>query len=79
MAVHIKLSTTLRDHVPGYDAARGLLLEVGQPESVAQIALKLGLPSREITIVMLNGIRVSMESMVSDGDRVAFFPAVGGG
>ena len=79
MAVHVKLSTTLRDRVPGYDAARGLMMDIDQPVTAAHIAQELGLPGREIKIVMLNGTQASLENMVRDGDRLAFFPAVGGG
>lgn len=79
MSVHINLSTTLRDCVPGYQPSKGLLLELDEAMSAAALAKKIGLPIEEIKIIMLNGRHASLEDTVRDGDRVAYFPPVGGG
>lgn len=79
MSVHIKLSTTLRDHVPGYNPLEGITLDLDAPATAAELAEKLHLPIQDIKIVMLNGTHADLASVVSDGDRLAFFPAVGGG
>jgi molybdopterin converting factor small subunit len=79
MSVHVKLSATLRDHVPGYVPAEGLRVDVRPGETVAGLARALGLPSDQLKIIMLNGIHANPDALVTDGDRVAFFPPVGGG
>ncbi len=80
MPVEIKLSTTLRKYSPGYDPGRGLLLDPGPAGvSAAEIAGELGLPLAEIKFIMLNGRYQPLETIVRDNDRLAFFPAVGGG
>lgn len=79
MSVHIKLSTTLRDHVPGYNPLEGLSLDPAGLGTAGDAARKLNLPLDDIKIVMLNGRHASLESPLRDGDRVAFFPPVGGG
>lgn len=79
MSIHVSLSTTLRSCVPGYSPADGLLLELSKPLSAAELAQKIGLPLSEIKIVMLNGRRSELDSLVRDGDRIGYFPAVGGG
>lgn len=79
MPVNIFLSTTLRDCVPGYNPAKGLFVDVEAAVSVAELAAQLGLPLQEIKIVMINGRHAGVDGMVSDGDRVGLFPAVGGG
>jgi len=79
MSVLVTLSTTLRAAVPGYDPANGLSLPWDGPITVGQLAEKIGLPVREIKIVMLNGRHADLEQMVHDNDRVGYFPAVGGG
>ena len=43
------------------------------------LALHLGLPLEEIRIVMINGRQEELSCPLRDGDRVAYFPAVGGG
>lgn len=79
MAVTVTLSTTLRGRVPGYEPARGLSLEWDGPISTRALAEKIGLPLDEIKIIMLNGRHAALDQAVSDGDRVSYFPAVGGG
>ncbi|MCL1939834.1 MAG: MoaD/ThiS family protein [Desulfovibrionaceae bacterium] len=79
MPVTVLLSTTLRLSVPGYDPAKGLSLDWERPISTGALAEKIGLPLKEIKIVMLNGRHANLEQMVNDGDRVSYFPAVGGG
>ena len=81
MSVLVKLSTTLRDCVPGYDPGAGLDVDISAhgeltAESLAGV---IGIPLSEIKIVMVNGRQSALSTPVRDGDRVAYFPAVGGG
>jgi sulfur carrier protein ThiS len=64
---------------PDYRPADGLTVELASPESVQALAERLGLPLDEIKIVVLNGRRVPWSALAADGDRVGFFPALGGG
>lgn len=77
--VHVKLSTTLRDCVPDYVPAKGLDVALSSPATVEGVARHVGLPLEDIKIVMRNGVHADLPDPVTDGDRVAFFPAVGGG
>ena len=79
MSVHVKLSTTLRDCCPGYDPVAGLDIPLPRPVSAGELALSLGLPLDQIKIVMINRMHAPLDRIVNDGDRVAYFPAVGGG
>lgn len=81
MQLQIKLSTTLRNYVPGYDPEKGLSLDIGPDDKItaADIASRLGLPAGEIKFIMLNGRYSELNADVRPGDRLAFFPAVGGG
>ncbi|MDR2696069.1 MAG: thiamine biosynthesis protein ThiS [Deltaproteobacteria bacterium] len=79
MSVLVTLSTTLRDSVPDYDPAQGLSVPWDGPISTGRLAEKIGLPVREIKIIMHNGRHAGFEQAVHDNDRVSYFPAVGGG
>ena len=79
MPVTVNLSTTLRKCVPDYQPEQGLTMDLGHIQSVLDLARAIGLPIEDIKISMLNGRRVELNTPVSDGDRVGFFPAVGGG
>jgi len=81
MSVLVKLSTTLRDRVDGYRPELGLDVPYpfAEENSAETLALHIGLPLSEIKIVMVNGRMQKLSCPVEDGDRVAYFPAVGGG
>ncbi len=82
MSIHIRLSTTLRDYVPGYVPETGIQAELAPGEvsvTAGELASRIGLPAEEIKIIMINGRQSSLESPVEKGDRIAYFPAVGGG
>ncbi|WP_300730931.1 MoaD/ThiS family protein [uncultured Desulfovibrio sp.] len=79
MRILVKLSTTLRDCVPGYDAEAGLSLDMPEGASVLELARHIKVPPEEIKIVMINGRQSQAADTLRDGDRVALFPAVGGG
>ena len=79
MKLTVKLSTTLRDYVPDYVSETGLQVEMPEGSTVAQLAQHLGLPPQDIKIVMVNGRQQKVSDLMRDGDRIAYFPAVGGG
>ena len=79
MKLTVKLSTTLRDYVSDYVPETGLQVEMPEGSTVAQLAQHLGLPPQDIKIVMVNGRQQKVSDLMRDGDRIAYFPAVGGG
>lgn len=79
MAIHVTLSTTLRDCIAGYDPMQGLDVDADGVCSAMELAIRVGLPPAEVKIAMINGRSRPLDEAVADGDRVAFFPAVGGG
>lgn len=79
MSIHVKLSSTLRNYVQDYEPRAGLELAYAQQQTATELARSLGLPLAEIKFVMINGRYAPMASILRDGDRVAYFPAVGGG
>lgn len=78
MKLHIKLSSTLRKYVPDYNPYTGMEIETSS-HTPAELAASIGIPLQEIKFVMINGRHSLMESSLNCEDRVAFFPAIGGG
>ena len=79
MPVLVKLSSTLRRSVPGYDPLIGMEVEVTAGLDVAGLLATLGIGAEEVKIIMLNGRSAKLGNKLRDGDRVGLFPAVGGG
>lgn len=77
--MHIKISTTLRKYVPHYDPEKGLELAFKPGGTAHELAQFLSIPVEEIKFVMINGRYAPLGTPLADSDRVAFFPAVGGG
>ncbi|MBU1277357.1 MAG: MoaD/ThiS family protein [Proteobacteria bacterium] len=79
MPLLVKLSTSLRKQVTGYDPHAGLELEFAPGESAEGLIRRLGLDPERIKIIMVNGRSAAPEQELADGDRVGLFPPVGGG
>ncbi len=74
MLVAIKCYATLRGYQP-----RDGVLEAQEGASVQEVLQGLGLPLEEAKVVFVNGRNASLEQGLQQGDKVAVFPAVGGG
>jgi molybdopterin converting factor small subunit len=76
--VEIRLYATLRRHAP--TAALGVLsIEVQEGSTVADVLGIMNIELAEVHIIMINGVSSSLDIVVHNGDRLGFFPAVGGG
>ncbi|XPV77225.1 MAG: MoaD/ThiS family protein [Desulfovibrio sp.] len=47
--------------------------------TVQDIRDELNIPVDELRIIFVNGVHATLETPLKNGDRVGFFPAVGGG
>ncbi|MCL5734947.1 MAG: MoaD/ThiS family protein [Actinobacteria bacterium] len=47
--------------------------------TVREVIEAEGLKPGDVHLVMINGLRGTMESELRDGDRLSFFPPLGGG
>lgn len=74
MLVSIKLYATLRGYQP-----RDGVLQVEEGVPVKEVLHSLGVPLDEAKVVFVNGRHASLEQEIRDGDKLAAFPAVGGG
>ena len=74
MLISVKCYATLRGYQP-----KGGDLEMDEGLSVKSLLQSLGLPLEEVKVVFVNGRHASLEQELRHGDKVAAFPAVGGG
>jgi len=74
MLISVKSYATLRGYQPEDGA-----LEVEESASVNTVLQKLGLPPEEAKVVFVNGRHASLDQVLKEGDKIALFPAVGGG
>lgn len=78
MKIHVKCFASLStEDSCRHDRLRSFTLG-GDNVTVGNLIKQVRLPEKEIATVFVNGRRSGIESRLSDGDRVAFVPAVGG-
>ena len=72
----------LGGHLNFYDAEKRAWVEMHLPKPMRVDELRgiLGLPNGEIMLVAVNGtVNESLDTLVSDEDRVEFYSPIGGG
>ncbi|MBS3779789.1 MAG: MoaD/ThiS family protein [Desulfovermiculus sp.] len=75
MNIQVRCYATLAKYQP----AKADEYPLDQGSTVADLASSLGADQEEIKVAFVNGKHAPMSTQVQDGDRVALFPAVGGG
>ncbi|MCF8039848.1 MAG: MoaD/ThiS family protein [Desulfohalobiaceae bacterium] len=75
MEIQVKCYATLSSYQP--EEAEHFPIAPG--ESVLSLLKRLGLDKSEVKVVFVNGKHAAGEQRLAHGDRVAVFPAVGGG
>ena len=73
--IEIKLYASLRK----YDRGTCRNMEKGGLRKVGDVARELGVPEKEIAIVIVNGERGRLETRLQGGDLLQLFPLIGGG
>ena len=73
--VRLELMATLKRYQPvshdRYPITPGIL--------VRELMMQLNILEHEVNVVFVDGIKGNLDSMLSGGERVAFFPPLGGG
>lgn len=77
MKIELKCFATLVD--PGTcDFRKSTAYNLSEGQTVADLAREAGIADADIKIAFVNSRVVTMDSVLSDGDRVGLAPAVGG-
>lgn len=75
MHVHLKCYATLSEYQP----EKHENYPVQDEKTVLNLIEELKIDPKEVKVCFLNGRSVPFATQLQDGDRVALFPAVGGG
>jgi sulfur carrier protein ThiS len=73
--IEIRLYATLRCFEP----PKADRYPVASGTTVADLQKKLGIDTGTVKLIFVNGVQVEPGRVLNDGDRIGFFPAVGGG
>ena len=74
--VTVNLYASLRGYIGG---AASLDVEIRSSRTVGEVLDGLSVPADQTRIIFINGRAAERSSPLSGGDRLAAFPAIGGG
>ena len=77
--VEVRLYASLRQYCPGLGLGEPLRVQIAEGATAADVLRLLDVPRREMKIAIINSRCQDEDHRLSDGDRVAFFPPIGGG
>ena len=73
--IHIKLFATLQRFSPS--SADNYAIDPGI--SIRNLLEKLDIPEEKARLIFIDGVKASLSSTLTGGERVGIFPPVGGG
>jgi molybdopterin synthase sulfur carrier subunit len=75
ISIDLKLFATLQKYTLQSPGAH--TIEAGT--SVRTLVRQLGIPEIKAKLIFINSVKVTLDSVLKDGDRLGIFPPVGGG
>jgi len=75
ITIDLKLFATLQKFAPHASGAH--MVEAGT--SVRNLVRELGIPETKARLIFINSFKVTLDTVLKDGDRLGIFPPVGGG
>jgi sulfur carrier protein ThiS len=80
MKIFVKVFATLRQKYPEINDLNPLEMDINKGTTLSQIIDKLGFEPDEVKIILVNGLKASLDDVVEKEDCIiSLFPAVGGG
>ena len=79
MKVRIKLIATLLKHLP--EGTQGNIVEIELPDNstLLEAISRFDIPVDETTVIVLNGVSVPVDCLLTEGDTITAFSAIAGG
>jgi|APIni6443716594_1056825.scaffolds.fasta_scaffold625596_1 molybdopterin converting factor small subunit len=79
MQVHVKLIATYQKLLPPGTNGNVVSFDVLQGTTVEQVMTRFEVPLDDTSVILLNGLTVPHDTMLTEGDTVAAFSAIAGG
>ncbi len=79
MKVEVRLFSGLEKYMPGTKFVPPVLVEITDNFNGRALLEKPDIPEKMVFTMMVNGVHKDPDEKLSDGDRVAISPPVGGG
>ena len=77
--VECRLYAALRKYAPDHGLGEAMELELPDETTLAELYELLNVPPEEVKRTFVSGLSKGPSHALSDGDRVALFPPIGGG
>ena len=77
--VEVRLYASLEKAKPSLKAGQPFPLEIEAGAHVEQLVERLGIAPATVRLIFVNGVVRRLDRVLSEGDRVALFPLIGGG
>ena len=77
--VECRLYAGLRRYVPGIRMGEAKKLELPEGTTLSELYEMLKVPPGEVKRTFVSGLSKGSDHVLTDGDRVALFPPIGGG
>ena len=77
--VEVRLYASLRKYHPNPESSEALVITLDNEAKLGDLLDKLKLPRQEVNLLMVNGNWQKESYLLQDGDRIGFFPLIGGG
>ncbi len=79
MILEVRVYGGLEKLVPGASFGKPMEVEAPGGATAADLLRIMKIPEEQVFTILVNGTRTGKGDVLKPGDRVAFFPAVGGG
>ena len=79
MKVYVKLFATLRPYHPGPNRSEPLVVDLSEGAMAADLVPALKLPEKLVRHAFINNQQKTLDTLLSEGDKVNLFPPVVGG
>ena len=79
MQVHVKLIATYREHLPPGTDGNITTVDVPAVTTIVEVLTPFGIPLDDSSVIVLNGLTVDLNTLVSEGDTISAFSAIAGG
>ena len=80
MIIEVKLFSTLRHYLPNsHNRVSGDKWDITEGGTVAEVLEMLNIPFEEARVILKNGRKADMETVLNDGDVLHVFPPMVGG